>query len=153
MKISLKAYRVLTYLFLGLLIVGLCLSVYEYFIAEQEYGMDGLLINIIIIFLFFTIRYYLLKTKNIFLLQLNEIIENENLVGFKFDKATGVWNLIVGLAITAFPVFIFLKYPINLLGFNEIIRICLLLLVGIYGVLKINYSMLTLKMLFNIKNN
>ena len=153
MKTSLKAYRVLTYLFLGLLIVGLCLSAYEYFIKKQEYGMDGLLINIIIICLFITIRYYLLKTKSIFLLEENEIIENENLVGFKFDKASGIWNFIIGLAITAFPIFIFLKYPINELDVKEIGRICLLLLVGVYGVLKINYTTRTLKMLFDSKNN
>src|SRR5690606_14479901 len=104
MKILLKAYRVLTYLFLALLIVGLCLSVYEYFIEKQEYELDGLLINILIISLFFTIRYYLLKTKNIFFLEPNEIFEKGHLVGFKFDKATGIWNLIVGLAITAFPI-------------------------------------------------
>jgi hypothetical protein len=127
--------------------------VYEFFIEKQEYGLDGLLINILIICLFITIRYYLLKTKNIFLLKQNEIFDKKNLVGFKFDKATGIWNFIVGLAITAFPIFVFLKYPINPLDAKEIIRICLLILVGVYGILKINYTIRTLKILYDINRN
>lgn len=150
MKIFLKAYRVLTYLFLALLIVGLCLSIYEYLIEKQEYGLDGLLINIFIICFFFTIRYYLLKTKDIYLLEDNGILEKDNYAGFKFDKATGILNFIIGLAITSFPIFIFLKYPINQLDAKEISRISLLVVIWIYGVLKMNYTTRTLKMLLDI---
>ncbi|MEM9076867.1 MAG: hypothetical protein AAGC43_07500 [Bacteroidota bacterium] len=150
MKIFLKAYRVLTYIFLALLIVGLCLSIYEYFIEKQDYGLEGLFINIFIICFLFIIRYFLAKTKDIYLLDHTGILDKSKYAGFKFDKATGILNFIIGLAITSFPIFIFLKYPINQLDAKEISRISILVLIGIYGILKINYTTQTLKMLLDI---
>lgn len=153
MKILLKIYRILTYIFLILLIVGLFLSAYEYFIGKRDVGFDGLSINIIIICLFIIVGYYLLKTKNIFLLKPDEILNKADLTGFKFDKVTGIGNFLVGLAITAFPIYIFLIYPINPLDTKEILRISLLLLVGFYGILKMNYTIRTLKIIFDINKN
>ncbi|MEP2280313.1 hypothetical protein [Maribacter sp.] len=149
----LKIYRILTYIFLVLLIVALSLSAYEYLIQKRNVELDGLSVNVIIICLFIIVGYYLLKTKNIFLLKPNETLKKVDLVGFKFDKETGIGNFLAGLAITVVPIYIFLIYPIIPLDAKEILRISLLLLVGFYGILKMNYTIHTLKIIFDLNKN
>ena len=145
MRIILIVYRVLTYIFLGLLVVGLCLSGYEYLYLKHEYGWTGFLVNLSIVFLFMNTYYFLRKTKKIYLLDSESLSGSASHNSFKFDKISGVLNLIIGFSALCLPLYIFYNFPINPIDIEEFLRLSTLTFIGVYGILKVTYTLLTLK--------
>jgi len=129
------------------LAIGLGLSLYEFFVQKKDYGWTDVFVNGAIIYMFFNFYYYLKIAKTNHNINSEGVSEKGSFVIFKFDKLTAISCFLIGLAITALPIFNILKYPINELDAKEI---GLLLLIGAYGILKINHTIRTLKILFGL---
>jgi len=139
MKNSLNLYRILTYVFDLALIVGLTLSIYEYFIEKRDYGWEAIPINLLIIYALISSFYFIHKTKTIYKLELNNKSENIE-TEFKFGKLIGITNILIGTSFVLFPIIFLFINPISQFNLVETSRIFLNIFLIVYGILKILYS-------------
>ena len=140
----LKVYRYLTYLFVILLTTGLVLSVYEYFIVEKNYKWEAVPINLLILYVLVSTLYFIRKTQNTYGISNSNLVKNPKLeANYRLDKYFTISNLMVGLGLIMFALYVMLFYPVNAFDLEEILRLLTLILMGIYGVLKIR-SLLTI---------
>jgi hypothetical protein len=148
----LKVYRYLTYLFVLLLIAGLVLSLYEYFIVEKNYKWEAVPINLLILYVLVSTLYFVRKTQNTYEISNSNLVNNPRLeANYRLDKYFTISNLLVGLGLTIFALYIMLFYPMNAFDLEEFLRFLILLLMGVYGVLKIRYSINYLKQILRKK--
>lgn len=141
MKNSLNLYRILTYVFDLALIVGLTLSIYEYFIEKRDYGWEAIPINLLIIYALISSFYFIHKTKTIYKSELNNKSENiETELKFRFGKLIGITNILIGTSFVLFPIIFLFINPISEFNLVETSRIFLNMFLIVYGILKILYS-------------
>ncbi len=151
----LRLYRILSYLFNLLLIIGIGISVYEFFILDYNYDIITLLVNLIIVTMLTLSVYMIIKTRSIVKLmdynnKENTLDQEEEAISFrfKFDKATLILNIIIGCFISILAIYILVSYGIYTpLTLNEILRLTALVFFLFYGILQINYSIKVFKLI------
>lgn len=150
MRILLKLYRISTYIFDLLLIIGLCFSIYEYFIKNMNYNWTNIPVNLFIIYLLVTSSYFVHKTSRFYTLNSSLEIENfKEKVNFKFDKYVGISNSVFGIILLLSSLYALLFYKIGEVSYQRIFRLISLFLFIFYAVLKIFYAR---RILIIIKN-
>nr|WP_299215023.1 hypothetical protein [uncultured Allomuricauda sp.] len=144
----LKVYQYLTYLFNAFLIIGLALSLYEYFIDRMDYNWTAIPINLLILYVLVSTLYFVRKTQKAYALSPEDLVKiAPSETNSRLDKYITVSNLIVGLGLTLFALYILLYYPINPITLEELLRLSTLVAIGVYGILKINYAVRFLKLI------
>ena len=140
--LTITIYKILNYLLLTFFIVGIGLTIYEFITGVSELSLYNILFIVLLILLFILVFIY---TRNAFEIEKNPEKKTRNKI---FSVITGM-NLILGIFICC--VFIFLLVFRHLKEFNgeEIIRNSLNLFLLIFGILKINHSLKTLRILKN----
>ncbi len=144
----LKVYQYLTYLFNAFLIIGLALSLYEYYIDKMDYNWIAIPINLLILYVLISTLYFVRKTQKAYAPSPKDLVKTGlSETNSRLDRYITISNLIVGLGLTFFALYILLYYPINPITLEELLRLSTLVIIGVYGILKINYSIRFLKLI------
>lgn len=141
----LRLYRLLSYLFSLGLLIGLIFSAYEFFIKQTNYELDSLFVNMGITYYLISIVYFIKKTESYYTSDSIDSLNRGNTTHrFKFDLIISVTILLLGVALAIIPpAFLIINPPKP----SETLRVIVVLLLAIYGILKIIYSFKILKII------
>jgi hypothetical protein len=151
LKLLLRLYRPLSYLFSLSLLIGLIFSAYEFFVKQANYELDSLFVNIGITYYLISIIFFIKKTKPFYNSnQADSLNGNSTTYRFKFDVIISITILFLGFVLAIIPpAFLFINPPNS----SETLRVVVVLLLAIYGILKIIYSFRILNIILSRNAN
>ena len=140
--LTITIYKILNYLLLTFFIVGIGLTFYEFITGASEISLYNILFVVLFILLFLLVFIY---TRDAFEIHKNPEKKNEN----KLLPAVTILNLILGIFICCVFIYALVIHHLKEFSVEEIIRNSLNLSLLVFGILKINHSLKTFRILKN----